>query len=588
MSAPKSTRSAHAPLAFGAILLALASGCGLPLAAELDALSNSCEASSGCGADGVCLNGMCVSTKADLTGLVLQVDIPAASRFAAGTSTLIDLSAQLQGEQASGYYESLNLVLKDTVELTAQFTLSQVPEGCEGALGADNSVPISLQVTPSNTPLGIPLTAYSTESESSDDNAIALNVPPGNYDLFFRPAISDPKCQVPPTLLKNFDLSNSQGLIVNSKSLPKTLKGDFDAGGLGDWTVELLEDTNGRTISTRVNPEGEEGKPASFLLQYWDDQVGKEGTDVVIRLTPPDEAKALGMPVMFWPLASVDLDNDGNVELNVNSLISAAAATGTGSVISTITKQGVPATIYIQSTSILAANGFVSYKNTVNSDASGDFVVTLLPGSYRMVAVPSVGTDLAMTEATWDIPDDKFGNGRTISVNPKTSLTGVALTPQGAPAYEIPTLLAPAGAEAETYLYGVLTASEVEPNSATTVTGGNGSFALAVDPGMFDMSMQPPQASQMPWLVRPRVTIKSNEPNTTDLGTLPISNPVVLHGTLSSPFGEGIEHAVIRAWLAPESTSDNELDRPTAIQIAETTADENGRYTLLLPASISQ
>ncbi len=592
MSNMKSTRLARMPLlACGVIFLALASGCNLPLAAELETLSNSCEASTACGANGVCVSGMCVSSKADLAGLYLQVDIPATSRFAAGTSTLIDLSTQLQGELANGYYESLNLVLKDTVELTSQLTLSQVPEDCLAELGDDSSVPISLQVTPSNVPVGIPLTAYSGESKGGGDNAAELSVPPGNYDLYLRPVISNPDCQLPPALLKNVDISNPQvSVLVNSKSLPKTLTGSFDTTGLSDWTVELLEDTNGRTISTRVNPTGEVGQPAEFTLQYWDDQVGKEGVDVVIRLTPPDQAKAAGMPVMFWPLASVDLDADGFVELKVDSLLSATAVTGTGSVISGSSKQGVPATIYIQATTIYSFSGFVSYKNTVSSDAAGDFVVTLLPGIYRMVAVPSIGADLAITETNWEIPkgDEEFGNGRTISVDPKSSLTGVAITPQGEPAYAIPTLLAPATAEAETYLHGVLTATDVEPTSATTVTSGSGSFALPVDPGMFDMSLRPPLSSQLPWWVRRGVTIQSNEPNT-DLGTLPISNPVVLHGNLSSPIGEGIDSAVIRAWLAPASTNpDNGLDRPTAVQVGEASADANGNYKLLLPASISQ
>jgi hypothetical protein len=46
--------------------------------------------------------------------------------------------------------------------------------------------------------------------------------------------------------------------------------------------------------------------------------------------------------------------------------------------------------------------------------------------------------------------------------------------------------------------------------------------------------------------------------------------------------------AQIRAWLTLPSTGDGTDERPTAIQIAETTASGSGSYRLLLPASISQ
>jgi hypothetical protein len=196
---------------------------------------------------------------------------------------------------------------------------------------------------------------------------------------------------------------------------------------------------------------------------------------------------------------------------------------------------------------------------------------------------------LAITEATWTFNPLDLGDGRAIDINPKASLEGSATSPQGGAAHDVSVLLQSSAPESATFLQSTLTISELQATNATTVTDGSGAFALAVDPGVLDVSLRPSSGSNLPWLVRPRVTIQpSAEPQKADLGLLAISNPVVLRGQVRSAAGHVLPGAQIRAWLTLPSTSDGGDARPTAIQIAETTAGGNGSYQLLLPASISQ
>jgi len=143
-------------------------------------------------------------------------------------------------------------------------------------------------------------------------------------------------------------------------------------------------------------------------------------------------------------------------------------------------------------------------------------------------------------------------------------------------------------APALTYREAVLSSSELQPTSATGITDANGFFGVSLDPGNFDVFVRPGDNAQLPWLVEPRVNIPSSDVSqTADLGRLAITHPVILTGGVLSPVGNRLPGATIRAWLALPSP-DDETVLPTAVQIAETTADSAGNYRLLLPASISR
>jgi hypothetical protein len=114
----------------------------------------------------------------------------------------------------------------------------------------------------------------------------------------------------------------------------------------------------------------------------------------------------------------------------------------------------------------------------------------------------------------------------------------------------------------------------------------HGSFELPLDPGEYDLLVQPLPDSGYPWLVRPRLAVQpdSGEPSSS-VGAISVAYPIVVRGVVKDPQGNAMGDATINVWLP---IADAQGAARTAVQIAETTTDADGRYTLLLPPSISQ
>ncbi|MBW2453697.1 MAG: hypothetical protein JRI68_04265 [Deltaproteobacteria bacterium] len=602
--------------ATGLVACGTASGCGIPLAADAPTLDNTCDSNDDCGTGGVCRDGMCVSTKADLPGLLIQIDVPPDAPDAQGTSSLIDLAAMdviLQGQAANGFVVSHDLVTEHLVQVTAELQIAPPPTEClPGTAGfLENSVPISVELRPVVNAVGIPLTVYagSSDARDPDSNAVSLDVAAGTYDVYLVPVIPEnideetdddlnEPCRraIPPVFLPNQELTDATvGVQIATGGEPRDLTGSFVGFDLQDWSVELVENKRGRVIST-VDDDLETTSavdPTNFAVKFWPEQLESDGVDAVIRLTPPEAKHELGMPTVLWHLTAVDLDGDYQVELDLSTL-SQAEVIHIGAKVrdpSAGPDVGVPSTIVIQSEELLNGEfgGNVTYKTTVTTDGDGAFEAWILPGTYKVVAVPSSTTDRAITQVTWPFDPGDLGDGRAIDLEPKASLEGTATIPAGGAAHDVSVLLQSSAPESATFLQSMLRISELQATSATTVTGESGAFKLGVDPGVLDVSLRPSSDSNLPWLVRPRVTIQpSEEPQKADLGPLPISNPVVLKGIVESAGGHVLPGAQIRAWLTLPSTGNGSAERPTAIQIAETTASGSGSYRLLLPASISQ
>jgi hypothetical protein len=605
-------------------LLAASAGCGVPLMEPGATLANACTTAEECGADGVCVASQCVSTKASLSGLLLQIDLPSNAPWGAGTSTLVDPAEDglvLQGRSDLGFVVAHDLLVPTLVNVNAvRLEVSPAPEGCVPA--NDGSMPLAVQMQPAEQPVGLPLGQYSTESALLADEAgtlysASLDVPAGQYDIYLRldrdeqdPNDPNRACRLPPVLLSNHDISGSSVTVNVTVGAPVELTG-FVTGlsanvSLTGWTIELVENGGGRPISTSQtfgkralgdtssahwgDPEADGGTtpapPAPFALAYWPELAGQ----ALIRLSPP--ADAVAMPTALWLLDAVDLDGDHHVGLDLSALSAAEPVDLSGSVLDESSGGGVGANVTIQSQELLGGEfgGNVAYRSTADAGSSGQFDLSLLPGTYKVIAVPGGAPTEAITEATWKINQNDLGGGRTILLNPKGSLVGSVLTPSGAAAFRVPSTLQPSASPALSYLDEVLSTYDLLPTTATALADDAGAFAIPVDPGVFDLSLRPEDSSGYPWLVRARVTIQpSTEPTVADLGALSLSNPVLLQGQVRSSGGGALPGAVVRAWLpVPADPSGSAGARPTVIQIARAMSDGSGGYQLYLPASISQ
>lgn len=611
---------------------ACALGCGIPLKEPAEVLSNTCSVDEECGNDGKCVQERCVSQSAELAGLLLQIDLPTSAPVGAGSSTLLDPAEQgfaLAGTEQGGFVVSRDLVVPDLVEVTAvSLVVSPAPAGCVPA--DDGSLPLSVQFQPAEQPIGLPLVAYSASSTLDDESPetsyqCSLQVPSGRYDIYLqvdRNALdeNDPNrdCALPPVLLAGHEIEDGSVTVTASVAAPTTLTGSI-AGlntnlHLTGWTIELVEPGDGQPISTSQAfgelampaggqadatapsprsggpaPDGEGPSPVpdrAFELQFWPELA----EHALIRLTPPSGEAA--MPTVLWSLEAVDLDGDFHVGLDMSVLAAASPVAIQGTVLAGSDGGGVGALVTIQSEVLLdglfGANA--AYRTTADTDGDGRFTTSLLPGTFDVIAIPGGDASRALTKTSWKINQNDLGGGRTIIANPKTWLQGTVGVSSGLAAFDVPAYLQPSTSPALDYLDEVLATYDVLPGSATAVTGEDGGFVVAVDPGRFDMSVRPDEESGLPWLVRSRIDVEpTEEAATMALGTVTIPNPVVLTGRIRAEDGTALSGAIVRAWYPlPADEDEGASARPTVIQVGRAVSDASGAYQLLLPASVGE
>ncbi len=593
----------------------LVAGCGVPLEGAMATIVNQCSSDAECGNAGVCRQDRCVSTKAQLAGLRLEVQLPSSSPYGAGTSSLIDLDGEntavtLQGERPDGYVVSHDLVVPELVHVTGVYLRPDPRPGSDGdpdgtactfADGkdwpVDGSLPVTAQFHPTGQPRGLPLEPYAATSTLVGDqgsyvNELSLNVPPGTYDIY---VTVDPEqvggCELPPVLIED-QLLDGSNVEVNVDAHQATkvagrVEGVQDLQwALEGWTFELVDPEGGRRISTRhvfgTHAATEDWLP--FEVEFFE----QLSPGALIRLEPPDDASAL--PTFVWKLETVSpvggLDNIG---LELQDFANVAPLDIQGWVVAEDDGETMGARISVQSMQLL--DGHVpnaSRKSTTEAGPDGAFEVSVLPGKYQVTAVPGGSQDYAITAETWTILDS--GGGQTIEVNAKPRLEATVSTTAAGPAFDVPVHLQPSTRPAIGYYQSVVETHDVPPNGATGVTNAAGAFAIAVDPGGFDVSVRPADGTGYPWLVRTNVMILAppSGPPAVELSDLVISSPVVLRGTVRSPTGQPLAGAVIRGWLPVAAEGDTAANAATVVEIGQTVSDAQGRYALHLPASISQ
>ena len=589
-----------APLGLGLLFALAATGCGLPLNDSSAELSNRCDSDDDCGNNAVCHESQsagekfCVSTKADLSGTIIQVDVPCGANYGQGTSHLLVPDLPLSGTQSGGYViDDYDLAPPVLSEVTVGFVvdLASFPS-CEGAF-------MEVQLTPVGAPSGVSLTSYKTGAEEAAprmqsvngdprlmmDNA-TLFVPAGTYDIYVRP-VADSPCAVPPTVLQDRVIESGQLDVGIEGGIPESVTGlvqGYDPIKLQDWTIDIVENRRGKRISTQHTFLGDDGV---FTLDFWPQLMNEETLDAVVRLVPKDGDSQLGAPTIFYKLEALDIFGTGEVVLDLSELAGAAPVAVDGKVTSP-NGDLLPSQLVIRSSELLGGqlSGTASFKTSVETDADGKFELSLLPGKYDVIALPA-NDAYATTIDELTILSGEDQGGKTIEVQFKKTLVGSASTAGGQQAFGVPVTFTPTSPEASTYLKSELATVGSVSTNASAVTDGDGAFDVALDPGDYNLSLQPAPTSFLPWAVLSRLNVPAVESQSIPSLDVTMSSPVVMSGTVVDPEGSPIADARIRVWLAPADPDPDDETQPSVLQIAETVSDGSGRYTLLLPASIT-
>jgi hypothetical protein len=365
---------------------------------------------------------------------------------------------------------------------------------------------------------------------------------------------------------------------------------------LEGWTVDIIEPAGGNRISTEVVLGQADAAahtytiPLVYSAVLGSGNVGADSSGDLVRLRPP--ANLVAPTIMLDRTALGLLQSDPAAEVRLSAFTHYPVSVEVfGQLVRSDKGTSVPGNVTLVSTEIYGVDPgvFATFQTRVAVESGGLFKVSLPPGKYRIHGEPLLPLTpesdgiLSAAETIWDIPANAPTQyGKALELPLVTELSGHAQV-VGAQVRAVPSPLVTSPFLAA---FGDIPFS---PRSSSDVVDERGNFVLPVDPGHFDITLQAPEELGFGWFVRPGVQVGERN---VELGVLSLPWPWRLSGTASITIdgqSQPLASSAIRAYAYLDKnlayTRDPE-QAVSAIEVAETRADDQGRYQLLLPASI--
>ncbi len=577
------------------VLALAASGCSIAVEdlSSQKPTQNACESSADCGG-GVCVVGQCQASSGDLSTVLFEITPPATS--GAGFAGVHFLKRVTDLSDHGGTFDL-------AVDVVAQVSGTVTGDGLTGCK-------FKTTFTPSERLLGLSAASYTASSDAS--GTFTLGIPAGKYDIYVQPlaATPDTPCEsasgaVPPELLREQTIEAGNVALPLTMPRAQTLHVEVTLPGqapLAGWNVDLVDPVTGHVLSTTTHPDAS----SSFDLAY-NTVIGGAAGDVgheLVRLAPPD---ALAAPTFLMDRSALELFKQGVATVDqLTSVWKVVHLDGRVEVDETSTPVAADVTFIATSLDNLPPGTLAGYARSVQADAQGRFSVDLLAGSYRVRAVPASAQNaalngdapsLAASEDTWTVgATPSKQSGRVILVQQSARITGSVLGPAGNALVgaTVQAIASPAKLHVGV-LDAALGAAPFVPRATGNTIGDNGVFTLDADPGTYDVSVQPADGTGFAWLVRPNIGVTTG---IMDMGQLAIPLPVAYSGHVTvaghaDPASQQdvvIPGALVRAYVYMDKSQAYAADPANAasvLQIAETRADSDGAFQLLLPSHLN-
>jgi hypothetical protein len=600
-----SSSSLRSTLAFAAIAAAT-SGCSIQYSPDLlDAPTNKCASSDECGSNAACVGGRCLGTNVDLADLIVEVRPNSGASYGASRSFILPVNTSFAALKNAPFDVVHDITLPQLQSISAGLVhvdYDYAPT-CKN-LGLHKSVPATITFDRLTDLAGFHFNSYTVtaakKTETSEDYEFDASLLAGKYSVYIQPLPIDgcDDAPPPPVFYASQEFSPSidgKGSMADWAVItPTTLEGDIqipDGGDLTGWRLDILEPSGGRVISTtQTLQQGMIAFTVNVKLSFvWNDKT----VSPYIRLRPPEgEAR----PSVYWGLIeSLSLQSTTQVHLSVANLQIEPREVEIR--VQDAHDNGVPSSVQIQSVMLQGGPVATNAAYTIDipqTDAQGFFKLKLPLGTYQFRATPLDDSNFAVGDLRLEIdaidakvPGNPCFCGRVLEVAPKSPVTGTVFTPTGLSLPGASITMSPSQPDAVNYWKRVVHAIDprpLAPRGEISVTDETGQFAFHVDPGPSDLTVRPLSMSGFPWLVRPRVQVGAD--SGAQFGDLTLPNTAVLRGKVTDPSGAPARNVVVDGWRPVQN--EGGAAPTTVIQIGSTTTDENGEYTLLLPASISQ
>jgi hypothetical protein len=352
----------------------------------------------------------------------------------------------------------------------------------------------------------------------------------------------------------------------------------------------MIDQQSGRRLSptkTIAPPDGEPADQYAVELDFSpvvgdDTGPGEE----LVRLSPPEGVVA---PAILMERAALELFEGEAVIDHLAELPEPIVLEGR---VETENAEPVQATVTLVATELdsLKPGTLASYQQTVEADAEGRFEAELLPGTYRVLAVPLVDSGLAVFDESWEVASKpQHQAGRTVLLPEGAKLVGNVVSPAGEPVAgaSVHAVSSPSNGNVGA-LERALGEAPFVPRAASVLTRETGHFEVAADPGSYDVSIRPPEEAGFAWLVRPNVPV----PEGAALGEMRLPLPVVYEGTLLVREDVVLPEALVRAYILlgsdgyADSRDDPDNPAVSVVQVAEVRADSQGHFRLLMPKEL--
>jgi hypothetical protein len=522
--------------------------------------------------------GVCATTEVELGTVLLEV------RPTDGQVAYVFADAVTLEPNAQGVVAELELKLPQGRPVTGRLLAPNAPSECTAA---DGSLPVSVSLSRrfEGGPFRSEFQALSASDPAS--SRFELLVPVGSYDAYVVPTPAD-GCPAIAPVLRRVEVTD-EGLDVTFEDEAILLTGSIELpekANVDGWRLDVVDSKYGKVLSEPfilTNPLRGEQKIAIG---------GADG----VRYNPSESAilrlsDATGGLSIHWNLAALDLDSDGNVEIDIFDLL--AETLETEARVIDPNYDPVPnAQVTIGSESLTGSvNQNANFRVNAVSDGLGVVKVALLPGTYNVTVIPPA-PGLASYSGTWtvkmsDRPEENPGGfGIGLELAKQSSVRGSVEDPFGAALANAPVSLGPGQPGSSDYFEQALGSIGAVSRTSATTTDGTGAFETLVDPGTLDLSVQLDSASGYPWFVSPSLVIGSDQP-TRDVGTLTIEAPAIVQGILRDASGSAISLALVRAYVQAAPTAPDATNPPALIQIGSTSSGPDGRFFLPLPRRIT-
>lgn len=577
---------------------------------------NQCESDADCGG-GTCVFKQCRSRNGTFQNLLFEVTPPANGSPIAGVQFLIPNKDLSEGDASL----SLQQVSQVTGQVKAEMLKCPPQFGEPGnvlAKANDLSVPAVVSLLPAASWLGLYSPGAVVQAELIDTKyfSFSAKVTPGLYDIYVQPHRQpDESCPVPPLLLRGQEISS--GPVSLSILLPEPsvfelhvawTRGD---GGLNGWTVDMLDSKTGRTISNRVplalakgsttdysatlayNPVLALGKPSAQQADQW------------IRLSPPEDLPTnIALPTVIMARSALAL-----FDANRGTLTDFTSLPPTVHLVGQVTSgsrpQPVLATVTLAASEIngMSDGVLASFTRTVNISADGHtFDVYLPPGKYRVSTAPQAplypsrdsDIPLAADLRNWVVPQmPTEQQGKVIELGNALPITGRVLNASGLPVStaQVQASASPKALSESESLRALLDGPSFVPRASAGDVNSMGDFTLKADPGTFDISVRPNDDTGFAWLVLSRVPVTTANAGIS-LGQLTMPLPVSYGGTVTvGDTPEVVPGALVRAFIYLKDgqyTTNQDRDADSVLQVAETRADQDGHFDILIPAELNR